>query len=205
MNTKTVGNLNKQRYLLRAMELANWAHRDQKRKTSQAPYIIHPFHGIILLMECGLDPKSDQDLEILAAFALHDSIEDNPEEVTYDLIMSKFGTEVARIVRAVTLDPKNPDKRLSRQKILLDDWKVQIVKVADILSNTIAISLSIQRVGLAETQKYFKQPIADRIAMEQEFLGSIKLSGVPMTLINMTESALAALDELKEVSSNPLD
>jgi (p)ppGpp synthase/HD superfamily hydrolase len=204
MNNKTVGNFNNQRYLLRAMEFVNWAHRDQKRKTSQAPYIIHPFHGIILLMECGLDPKSDQDLEILAAFALHDSIEDNPEEVTYDLIMSKFGTEVARIVRTVTLDPKNPDKRLSRQKILLDDWKVQIVKVADILSNTIAISLSVQRVGLVETQKHFKQPIADRIAMEQEFLGRIKISGVPMTLIKMTWSTLAALGELKEVASNPL-
>lgn len=205
MNTTTVGELNSQRCLLRAMEFANWSHRNQKRKTSQTPYVIHPFHGMILLMEYGLDPKSDQDLDILAAFALHDALEDNPEEVTSDLIKRKFGSEVARIVRAVTLNPKNPDKRLSRQKILLDDWKVQIVKVADILSNTIATSLSIQRVGLAETQKHFKQPIADRIAMEREFLGSIKLSGVPMTLINMTESALGALDELKEIASNPLD
>jgi DNA-binding Xre family transcriptional regulator len=61
-------------------------------------------------------------------------------------------------------------------------------------------------VGLAETQKHFKQTIADRITMEKEFLESINLSSAPMSLIYMTESALAATDQLKKVTTiNPLD
>lgn len=181
------------------MDFANWAHRNQKRKIGDVPYIIHPLHLRWLLATHGLNPDHDDNVPIFIAADNHDGPEDNPEEVSFASIESLFGAEAARIVKGVTLNPENPDKRLSRQKILGSDWAIQIVKVADILSNTMAKTMAIRKLGLAKVQTYFKQPIIEQIAMERWFLDNIQLAGVPMPLIDITESALAALDELKAI------
>jgi|GEM_PF-4848820 len=193
-------NTNSQDVLFEAIEFANWAHRDQKRKLGNTPYIMHPFHVTLLLLSHGVKADESEGLIILLAGALHDTLEDNPAEVTFDLIEEKFGNEVARVVNGVTLDPNNPDKRLSRQKILKSDWMTRIVKVADILSNTIAITNLIRKFGFEDVQKCFKQPIPERIEMERAFLKDVCRHHDYQSLVGIRESTVKALEELEIVS-----
>lgn len=193
MNTKN------QTTLFRAIEFANWAHRDQKRKTSGAPYIVHPFHVMLLLMAYGIGEDSRDHIGILVAGALHDTLEDNPEEVTAKLIKREFGADVADLVKAVTLDPKNPDKRLSREKLLRSSSRKCMVKVADILSNTIGTTEAIKKLGFKKVQKRFKLPISERIDMERQFLCRIAYGGHE-PLRRIIQSGIKALDELEAVT-----
>jgi len=190
--------MNSQKVLFQALEFANWAHRNQKRKLADAPYVVHPFHGMVLLFSHGISSESSDGLTVLIAEVLHDTLEDNPEEVTLGLIEEKFGPDVARTVNGVTLNSDNPDKRSSRKKIVASDWRIRIVKVADVLSNTIATTDSIRQYGLAEVQKRFRQPIAERVQMEREFLDAVlKPDDQYDPLLQIHKSALKALDELE--------
>ncbi len=189
-------NLKNQTTLLRSMEFANWGHRNQKRKISGTPFIIHPFHVRCLLTMSGLNPDIDDHVPIFIAGDNHDGPEDN-DEVTFELIEREFGAEVARIIKGVTLDPKNPDNRLSRQKILGLDWKIKIVKVADITSNTMSLTAALKIYGLSKVQKHFTQLISERIAMEREFIGAIPCTNEPVYLVTLIKFALSALSELK--------
>jgi (p)ppGpp synthase/HD superfamily hydrolase len=78
----------------RALMLAARAHRDQRRKGSDVPYVQHPAHVAILLVKHGL-PE-----DVVIAGALHDVVEDT--DVTLDAIRAEFGDDVAALVDAVT-------------------------------------------------------------------------------------------------------
>lgn len=182
--------------LFEAMEFANWAHRNQMRHVTKAPYIIHPLHVITLLMAHEIDADDPEDLDVLIAAANHDTLEDNPAEVTIDLLENKIGKEPTRIVCGVTLDPVQPDKRASRRKIAAADWKIQIVKVADVLSNTVHTITSIHERGLDNTQTFFSQPIKDRVHMEWEFLQAISQETAPEELLHLMNSCDEALGRL---------
>lgn len=192
-------NIKNQTILLQSMQFANWAHRNQKRKVNDVPYIIHPFHVRWLLTTHELNPDMDLHVPVFIAGDNHDTVEDNPEEVTFELIESQFGAEAARIVKGVTLDPKNPDKRLSRSKILASDWKIKIVKVADVLSNTMSLVLAIEKYGLVEVQKHFKGAIYDRFVMEMQFINAIPNNEHPC-LSALATSATMALWQLEALA-----
>ncbi|MFO0718628.1 MAG: HD domain-containing protein [Candidatus Paceibacterota bacterium] len=184
-----------------AIELANWTHREQRRKVTKTPYVVHPLHGVTILLTHGVSLDDPDGLDILVAEVLHDGPEDNVVDCPISLIESLFGREVARIVSNVTLDHKNPDKQLSRQKILGLDWKTRIVKTADVMSNTVSTVCNIERFGLREVLKHSKKPIARKIAMEREFLSGVCREGDPVTLIQLQRSALRFVDKLAELTS----
>lgn len=188
--------MDNQTKLFQAMQFANWAHRNQKRKLSDQPYVVHPYHVLFLLLSHGVNRYDKEGLDALIAGVLHDAQEDNPEEVSFDHIENLFGKGVAEIVRGVTLDPNNPDKRRSRQKILEANWMTQIVKAADIMSNTMSVIDSIKHHGVEETQKHFRQPLPDRVIMEREFLEAIPDPRRCAALFEVRKSALNRLDEL---------
>jgi guanosine-3',5'-bis(diphosphate) 3'-pyrophosphohydrolase len=83
--------------LLNALSFAAHQHRDQRRKNADAsPYINHPIAvAQILCSEAGID-----DVEILCAALLHDTIEDT--KATHHELMGKFGGRVADLVQEVT-------------------------------------------------------------------------------------------------------
>ena len=74
----------------RAIEFAVRAHAGTERRGKGFPYIVHPMEA----MEIVATMTSDQ--ELLAAAALHDTVEDTP--VTLAEIRAQFGDRIAELV-----------------------------------------------------------------------------------------------------------
>jgi len=79
---------------------AQW-HEGQTRGTGSTPFLTHPVEVACLLHEAGY---SD---EVVAAGVLHDVLEDT--EVEQAELEARFGSEVARLVAAVSDDPAIED------------------------------------------------------------------------------------------------
>ncbi len=97
----------------RAYSFARDAHRAQRRESDAAQFIIHPLGVAALLHNTGHRDS------VVAAGILHDTIE-NSRASTQELVLA-FGSEIARIVAAMTEDPtiESFDKRKAalRQQI----------------------------------------------------------------------------------------
>jgi len=76
--------------LLEAIDFAAEKHRNQRRKDHEAsPYINHPLGLAALLAKVG----GVNDVEVLQAAVLHDTIEDT--NTTYEELQVRFGKRVA--------------------------------------------------------------------------------------------------------------
>ena len=119
--------------LMKAVDFAAKKHKDQRRKDPFAtPYINHPI-GVanILSQEAGIE-----DLEVLQAALLHDTVEDT--ETTFEEIEDNFGREVRDIVDEVTDDKTLPKLERKRLQIVTASKKMhksRLVKMADKLYN----------------------------------------------------------------------
>ncbi|CAH0230902.1 Bifunctional (p)ppGpp synthase/hydrolase RelA [Rhodococcoides fascians] len=142
-----------------AIELATTAHMSQKRIGRAAypidPYIVHPLRNVLRLIRLGCT-----DTDVLAATALHDTVEDQPREIVsildesrlsdgpnqqaaLDLITEHFSPATSRLVAAVTNPPT--DAVLSKAEKnaayaahvadVIKDPKVFLVKFADFVDN----------------------------------------------------------------------
>lgn len=74
----------------RAICFAVKAHANTERKGKGFPYIVHPLEAVVIVSTM----TSDQ--ELLAAAALHDTLEDT--DTTYEQLESEFGKRVADLV-----------------------------------------------------------------------------------------------------------
>lgn len=81
----------------RAIERATVLHGEQKRKITEAPYIVHPYAVAFLLAHFS------DDEDVIIAGLLHDVLEDVPG-YTYEMLLGEFGERVANIVQEVTED-----------------------------------------------------------------------------------------------------
>jgi (p)ppGpp synthase/HD superfamily hydrolase len=81
-----------------ALSTAWEAHKDQKRKGTNIPYIVHPLEVAVILIE-----NSDEE-DLITAGLLHDTVEDT--NITLDFIKDSFGDAVAELVNAAS----EPDK-----------------------------------------------------------------------------------------------
>lgn len=97
--------------LLKSVDFAARAHRDQRRKgPAKEPYINHPIEVSRLIVEC----EPDIEIDILCAAVLHDVIEDCG--ATRDEIAACFNDCVADIVLEVSDDKQLPrDERKAKQ------------------------------------------------------------------------------------------
>ncbi len=119
--------------LLQAVAFAAEKHRNQRRKDAEAtPYINHPIAlANVLKQEGGID-----DVTVLAAAILHDTIEDT--ETTADELRAIFGEEIAGIVLEVTDDkslPKAVRKEEQIKHTAHASPKAKLVKLADKICN----------------------------------------------------------------------
>lgn len=118
-----------------AWNLADWAHRDQRRKNGE-PYIIHPLNVASILADLRMD------IDTIACGLLHDTVEDT--EVTKGDIEARFGKTVAEMVDGVTklsklaYKGKVEEQAENFRKLVLAfgrDPRVLLVKAADRLHN----------------------------------------------------------------------
>lgn len=122
-------------------------HQNQERKGSGIPYLSHLLSVSSLVMEHG----GEEDLAI--AGLLHDAAEDQGGETTLLLIEEKFGTRVAKVVRACTdalEEPKLPWRERKRKyldKLASASTDVALVATCDKLHNLRCISSDYRTEG----------------------------------------------------------
>ena len=132
----------------RAIEFAVHAHAGTERRGKGFPYIVHPMEA----MEIVSTITADQ--ELLAAAALHDTIEDT--DVTVEDIRAQFGDRVATLVEEesdkFTPGVSEEDSWHQRKQAAIDrlaaaSHDAKIVALGDKLSNMRAISRDYSVMG----------------------------------------------------------
>jgi (p)ppGpp synthase/HD superfamily hydrolase len=129
-----------------AINKATWAHRNQTRKGSGLPYILHPYSVMCIAGQA----TSDED--ILIACLMHDVIEDVPEEYSVDEIRTDFGDRVLDIILGVTKNDTLPswqdraDAYLHHLEHEATDESV-IVSCADKIHNLMSILADYEEIG----------------------------------------------------------
>jgi (p)ppGpp synthase/HD superfamily hydrolase len=116
-----------------ALIFAAQAHKNQRRKGTDVPYIVHPVGVMLTLQAAG-----EADPELLAAALLHDTLED--AGATLDELRERFGARVAALVEGAS-EPFARDelwetrKRHTVEHLRTAPRDVQLVAAADKLHN----------------------------------------------------------------------
>lgn len=125
----------------RAIMFAVKAHAGTERRGKGFPYIVHPMEAVEIVAT--ITP----DQELLAAAALHDTVEDT--DVTIDHIRAEFGDRIASLVGAETdvlIDGRSEEeswhdrKRAAIDRLSKASRDAKIVAMGDKLSNMRAIA-----------------------------------------------------------------
>ncbi len=130
-----------------ALILAAHAHREQVRKGSDVPYIVHPVHVSVLLLRYGFAE------EVAIAGLLHDVVED--QDVPLAHIQAEFGEAVAEMVEALSERKREGgDERpweVRKQEKIAQLWQASLgavaVKAADTLHNVRAVISGLREQG----------------------------------------------------------
>src|SRR3954462_10621547 len=150
-----------------AFEMAAEAHKTMRRKSGE-PYILHPLAvARICVEEIGLGVRST------ICALLHDTVEDT--DITLRDIEREFGSEIARIVDALTKIANVIDVNASQQaenfkKILLtltDDPRVILIKLSDRLHNmrTMESMKREKQLKISSETVYVYAPLAHRMGL----------------------------------------
>lgn len=150
----------------RAYDLAEEAHRPQRRKSGE-PYILHPIAvAMIVANEIGLGANP------ICAALLHDVVEDTDH--TMKEIREMFGEDVAMLVNVVTkrkADKYETSLQVDNYKQMLQsihyDIRALLLKLADRLHNmrTLDSMLPHKRLKIASETDYFYAPLANRLGL----------------------------------------
>ena len=132
----------------RAIIFAVNAHAGTERRGKGFPYIVHPMEAVEIVATM----TSDQDL--LAAAALHDTVEDT--DVTVERIKEEFGERIASIVASESdtfqdgvseEDSWHDRKRAAIKRLASASRDAKIVALGDKLSNMRAIARDYSVMG----------------------------------------------------------
>ena len=104
----------------RAIVFAVRAHAGTERRGKGFPYIVHPMEAV------GIVATMTPDQELLAAAALHDTVEDT--NVTLEQIREEFGDRIASLVAT---DSDIPLQNMSRE----ESWRIRKQAAIDRIAN----------------------------------------------------------------------
>ena len=139
----------------KAIIFATRAHQGQERKGKSLPYIVHPMEAVAIVATI------TNDQEILAAAALHDTVEDTP--VNIDEIRREFGGRVASLVAYETNASKDSGtiwrdvKQEAVNRLAAAPLDAQKAAIGDKLSNLRALYHDYREIG-DELWSRFKAP-----------------------------------------------
>lgn len=132
----------------RAIVFAVRAHHNTERRGKGFPYIVHPMEAVEIVAT--ITP----DQELLAAAALHDTVEDT--DVTVEMLKQEFGERVAQIVSDESdrfiEGLSEADSWVDRKKAAIEHLHAasrdaKIVAMGDKLSNMRAIARDYDTIG----------------------------------------------------------
>jgi (p)ppGpp synthase/HD superfamily hydrolase len=115
--------------------IASAAHRKQKRKYTNEPYIEHPMRVFLILGEAG-----EESVPIMLASILHDVLEDT--DITEQEMRDLVGDEVTDLVLEVTDTSKPEDgnraerKAIDRDHLAKSTYGGATIKLADLIDNS---------------------------------------------------------------------
>ena len=125
----------------RAIIFAVRAHAGTERRGKGFPYIVHPMEAVEIVATITADQ------ELLAAAALHDTVEDTP--VTVEQIKAEFGPRIAALVAAESdtfqegvseEDSWHARKQAAIDRLKAAPYDAKVVALGDKLSNMRAIA-----------------------------------------------------------------
>lgn len=123
--------------IFKAISFAAEKHKQQVRKGTKSPYINHPIELVYLITNVGCVYDSNT----LSIAVLHDTIEDT--NTTFEELVQEFSFEIAQGVLDCSDDkslPKSIRKKYQIEHSMDKSKNVQIVKIADKISNIKGIS-----------------------------------------------------------------
>jgi (p)ppGpp synthase/HD superfamily hydrolase len=166
--------------LQQAIEFAASAHRDQQRKSTDIPYITHPF-AVAMLLQQDQAPEN-----LVIAGLLHDVIEDTL--YTLDDIGQQFGSKVMDIVRECSeRDKSRPWEERKREfidQLRTASFEAQWVTCADKYHNLFTINRELSKKGPSvwkrfkrgyHDQKWYYQAIDDILTSQTRLQNSFLL------------------------------
>ncbi len=179
--------------IVRAYQLAEQAHKGQKRKTGD-DYIVHPIAVARMLFEIGADE------DVICAAFLHDAVEDadHPEAIR-EHIYREFGDQVLYLVEAVSKDAGIADK-IEQQQAYMEQmrraFEVDIfaffIKVCDLLDNM----KSITALSQERKDRWIKELKYQYMPLFAEFFPRIPLVHQEMysRMIDAVESTIGSIE-----------
>ena len=132
----------------RAIVFAVRAHAGTERRGKGFPYIVHPMEAVEIVA------TMTNDQELLAAAALHDTVEDT--DVTVEQIRTEFGDYIASLVASesdIVLDGLSDEdswhirKQTAIDRLARASYDVKTVALGDKLSNMRAIARDYAQQG----------------------------------------------------------
>jgi (p)ppGpp synthase/HD superfamily hydrolase len=180
-----------------ALVLAARAHRDQLRKGSDIPYVVHVFHVSAILLRYGF-PE-----DVAIAGLLHDVVED--QEIPLARIESAFGPAVAEMVHALSEKKTEGGETRpweTRKQELLDQLRqakpqTAAIKAADTLHNSRRMAADLRREG-PEIWRFFSRGpqqslwyYGSVVAIVRQHLGAHPLADELVAAVQDLELAIA--------------
>lgn len=153
----------------RAIVFAVRAHHNTERRGKGFPYIVHPMEAVEIVATI----TSDQ--ELLAAAALHDTVEDT--DVTVEQLRQEFGDRIASLVQDESdksiegvseADSWHERKQVAIDRLAAAPRDAKIVAMGDKLSNMRAIARDYAMKGDALWQIFH---VTDRASHEWHYRG----------------------------------
>ncbi len=178
-----------------ALQFAAIAHKDQKRKGQDVPYIVHPVYVAMILQQYGFGE------DVVMAGLLHDVVEDTPTSL--DAIQVQFGERVALLVGQMTEVEYTHKSTLTWEEkraaslahLRTGNPDVVAVKVADVLHNAASRLGEIQRDGI-DTWSVFSRSAEETVRfyravqeVAEQFLGSHPMVAELRDVIDAVEVA----------------